>query len=398
MYSTLLLCVFLWDKMWIILVVLFVLLNFLHALNENFQGRGHSNDTSSSGIYNNNNPRTRSGDSNSAVESSEPQTPRREWLSSSDEEELYSDLERSTEATVAEEDDFISFVNDPVPQTPHFHMLGGEPSSQGDHPPTAHRSVNTPISRTPYRGYDFDDLKILFFKLDPVNMRSEDTEFSELVPPSLGEPIDLDSGTMLITSLKDANNNSRKVEFRMSPLRGKHDVVLVYTTEGVLAARITNMQLKESRAFIDDTITKLQSLAESGVPSPKPISWLHTHCEVGLSQIPPMKVCFIITNNDGAVIRGSRIPNGIPRNTYTVFSGGFRSLRFAFDTYFKLKGQDFTELRSSHPESGRLSKKKHKLNGERGLLITCPTLAHGLEGGIFVRDEDGQTWNEYATL
>lgn len=305
--------------MWIILAGLFVLFNFLHALNEVFPGRRPSNDTSSDESYNNDDPRTQSEDSDSYMESSEPQTPRREWLSSGDDEEPYSDLERSTQAIAAEDGDPIRFINNPVPQEPHFYIVGGESKSQGDHPPTTNRSAISTRSRTPCRGYDFDELDILFFELHSVNTNSQaDTELSELMHSSPDEPIELDGRTLLITSLKDTNNNSRKVEFRMSPLRGKHDVVLVYTTEGVLAARIPNTQPKESRAFIDDTITKLQSLAESSVRSPKTISWLLTNWEVGLSQISPMQVCFIMTNHDGAVIRGSRIPNGIPRNTYTV--------------------------------------------------------------------------------
>lgn len=40
----------------------------------------------------------------------------------------------------------------------------------------------------------------------------------------------------------------------------------------------------------------------------------------------------------------------------------------------------------------------HKLNGQRELLITCPRLAEGLGGGMFVRDEDGNGWIEEVTL
>lgn len=195
--------------------------------------------------------------------------------------------------------------------------------SQEDHLPSTNGSVNTPVPRAPFRGYDSDDRKVLFFDLHALITNSQaDTELSELVPSSAGEPIDLDSGTMLITSLKDKNNGSRKVGFHVSPLHGDQDDVLLYTADGVLAVRIPTTRLNDSRAVIEHTITRLLTLADSTVPCPKAISWLPTQCEPWKSQTPPgvpIKICFIMTNNDEAVIRGSRIPNGILRNTYTVF-------------------------------------------------------------------------------
>lgn len=90
--------------------------------------------------------------------------------------------------------------------------------------------------------------------------------------PSSGEAVDLDSGTMLITSLSDTENRNRTVEFHVSPLRGKQDVVLLYTADGVLAVRIPTTRLEESRASISDTITRLMSLVESTVPCLKTIT------------------------------------------------------------------------------------------------------------------------------
>lgn len=396
--------------MWIILVIFFVLFNFLHSLNAVLPGQPPGNATTGSDeSYSNDDPRNRSRNLNGTEEESpEPRTPQREWLSSDDdeqdeEEELYSNLESSTELIAARDDNSITFVNDAVPRTPRICLgLSDDGSdSQGDHLPSASRSVSTPIPRKPDRGYDFGGQKILFFELDTPHTNSHaEIELSELIPSAPGEPVDLDSGTVLITSLKDTknNNDSRKVEFRMSPLLGTHDVVLVYTAEGVLAARISNTHLKESRAFIDDTITKLQSLAESSVSSPKTISWLLDQCEAGRSLTPPIRVCFIITTNDWNVIKGSRVPDGVPRNTYIVFSGMFCSVRLAFDKYFDLKGRDITDVEGSRSEYGVLERSGHKLNGKLEVLITCPRIAHGLDGGIFVNDEDGGGWNEHVTL
>jgi hypothetical protein len=105
-----------------------------------------------------------------------------------------------------------------------------------------------------------------------------------------------------------------------------------------------------------------------------------------------------MTGNDGAVIRGSRIPNGVLRNTYTVLSGRFCSVLRAFEKYFDLKGRDITDIGMGYCGTGDFEAETHKLNGQRELLITCPRLVEDLEGGIFVKDEDGAGWNQGVTL
>ncbi|KAF3398883.1 hypothetical protein DPV78_006224 [Talaromyces pinophilus] len=105
-----------------------------------------------------------------------------------------------------------------------------------------------------------------------------------------------------------------------------------------------------------------------------------------------------MTNNDGAVIRGSRIPNAVLRNTYTVLSGRFCSVLRAFEKYFDLKGRDITDIGMGYCGTVDFEAETHKLNGQRELLIICPRLSEGLEGGIFVEDEDGEGWNQEVKL
>lgn len=101
-----------------------------------------------------------------------------------------------------------------------------------------------------------------------------------------------------------------------------------------------------------------------------------------------------MANSHVVVIRGSRIPNGIPRNTYTILSGRFCSVRLAFDRYFELKREEkMTKRGLMDCESGKLKGEKYNFNGERELLINCPRRARDVEGGIFVRHEDGVGWN-----
>lgn len=374
-------------SVWIALALVLFSFYSLCCLNACSPRRPATVAVSNNGDSNNDNPRD---------QSPEPQTPQREWLSSDDEKQLEADSEEQLHADLGRYT--TKSADPPMPQTPPHtdsESEDGGSDSQGDHLQTTNRSVNNPVRRTPCTGYGSNDQGILFFKLDTFITNSSE-ELSKLVPSSPGEPVDLDSGTMLITSLKDKDNSSLKVQFRISPLRGEQDVILVYTAEGVLAARIPKTRLKELRACIEDTITRLLTLADSIVPIPKTISWLQT--PIGLAPPPPIRVCFIMTNNDGAVIRGSRIPNGIPRNTYSVFSGRFCSVRHAFNAYFGLKGHDGSNLGLKHTEFGDLEAETHKLNGQRELLITCPRLGERLEGGIFVRDEDGNGWNEEVTL
>ena len=134
--------------------------------------------------------------------------------------------------------------------------------SQGDHIPVANRSVNTPVLRTAYRDSGSNEQGILYFKLGPLITNSQaDTKLCELVPSSAGEPVDLDSGTTLITSLKDKFNGSRKVEFRVSPLHGEQDVALLYTADGVLAVRIPTTRLTAQLALHPGTQNAKRRLA-----------------------------------------------------------------------------------------------------------------------------------------
>lgn len=70
----------------------------------------------------------------------------------------------------------------------------------------------------------------------------------------------------------------------------------------------------------------------------------------------------------------------------------------AFEKYFDLKGRDITDIGMGYCGPGDFEAETHKLNGQRELLITHPRLAEGLEGGIFVKDEDGEGWNPGVTL
>jgi hypothetical protein len=67
-----------------------------------------------------------------------------------------------------------------------------------------------------------------------------------------------------------------------------------------------------------------------------------------------------MTNNDAAVIRGSRMSNEIPRKTYTAFSGGFHSVRLALEKYFELKEKEVTNRGHINCETGELRWDRHK--------------------------------------
>lgn len=99
-------------------------------------------------------------------------------------------------------------------------------------------TANSAGPQTPHDYYDSDPQEYLFCDLERSRASvHRDTMLSKIVP-SPSEPIDLDSETMLITSLSGSNNSNCTVKFHVSPLRGEQDVVPLYTADGVLAARI----------------------------------------------------------------------------------------------------------------------------------------------------------------
>lgn len=261
------------------------------------------------------------------------------------------------------------FADNPMPQSPHNHPVWSDEESENQE-------------------------ESLLFSLNRLNISANyDTRRPEIVAFS-GEAIDLDTGNIMSMALPTATSNSNSnsssaVQFHIYPLRGHSDVVFLHSDDGILAARIPRAQHATSRTEVIDTVTELVTLAISDAPGSETISWILNR-RSGRSRSytdRSFSAYFIISNGDAAVIRGSRVPNGVPRNTYSVYHGRFRLVRDVFDLYFELRrvGHDMED-----PALRQLTVVECNLNGERELLISCSKCASGVDGGLFVRDR-GET-------
>jgi hypothetical protein len=74
-------------------------------------------------------------------------------------------------------------------------------------------------------------------------------------------------------------------------------------------------------------------------------------------------------------------------------------VRLAFDKYFELKREEMTKKGLMDcDQTGKFKGEKYNFNGERELLNNCPRRPRDVQGGIFVRHEDGVGWNRDVML